>query len=1766
MDSPCFTSSTSPERRPSSAPHAAAGAADSTAPHADVTSAASTRNGSLAALRSPGTMECDDVAASAGSYDGGSFHTAVDASPNPAVALSPRRSMSTAAVSPVRAGSLSLGSFGGRHSLLELHSRLPAPARRAADLVNDGEDDEGDDDDNRLAASSGAECDAPHFRASHRRVSGEGIPTAPPAAGHDEATDLSHGDGPHASPAIGYIPALPPPRQRSPGPYPTATANWPEHAIPTLATSTRREQQPPSLLDGSTSRPTVLSGALRQPDASVTTVSSTTLSGEYAYAESAIVPSALPPRRRFGPDAGNADLTAGGGDHTTADGVSPSDLEFELDDDEAAVRAAEAAGKQLSVLHRAYIAALPPANDDKADALIGHKFLIDDLPWGEEELAVPLVRKCFQPFTKYAAPAAEASYQRFMYRRGQLFNLQSCLLASLAFAAVIIQDTTPRMNLTNFALFAGAGLAIFLGFVACGALEILWRRAVGTLQDALARHRESQVAVPPWSPNVRTPPVTQRRVSPDSTLPTRVAGLSAAALADSLTNAPALSTDGMPAHARAQFILSDSAIASSHKFVTFFSWGLWCVLFISFQSTRVSSCTLHVRGAPEDEVCRVAMGIAHTLGLGVSTLFNHFPIYTAITHVSALGALCFLQLYVYRDDFDPRADTFPRAIMCASFSVMLFFLACIRDAANRQHFSSLIECHVAGRELANRHAEFAAVLGALLPVPLARRAARIPRRAAAGSQPYAPLFRGLQDASPNATVAITEAVDFTDFELSFPQARIALAGLSHLFTLFDVGSQVFRVDRGTTFGDAYVVTVNLVAGSRGNVLDVARFCLWQLGLDESQMLPLRSCITSGSASAGIVGSEKALRYNVSGPAVEDSWRTIKAVPQSHAWVCSATRGYIGELNGRCGEDLTPRREPVGPTRAYSRVTLTDVLPDDLLCPSPPGSAGGSYPVVFAPGTVRRGESPAASSASGGPYAPPPAIPYPAHLSGSQHYSRDLDLLARATLRDRRNERLYGVRPMTSSTLQHVMSSNNNSGSLVTRSPKPANVVVGGNSTAAHSTIDGALAPPQTWPNSNPSPTRPPRSDSRPGSRLSTPSTAPTGRARAVLEVIEVMDASAEMAAAGLPQPQGGGAPPSLTPPPPRSPTATQVVSLVSVAESDADDEEVPDAVLVEIASGRFVDDATEQRYCQRDRSRPMAYSAFYMAVVCSYGIFVPVLGTRGATGDREVVWVDWYPIPIAATLGSFVACGISFCRLTSRPTAYSSALMLLATMCNTATWWLAPRSPFFQGPTSLIFLLAPILEGIVFVDLPWKLTGLTVNLVLNWPICLLHNWSAVGGVTAVAVTILIFITSLALATSTRATWAAADASRGRLTSVSAVTTSLAGLAHDLIPRHAVQRGVQQAGVAAIRHRIFHTPGGGQAMYDATADLEEVEAKLNSLAGVLRGDHGDVMIDFHEWLVAASITVVTLVPSQWEDRSPLADIWNMVDECLEQVNRELTERHRGHIVNAQQHHSGVGGSNTASEAMGGPSPHGSPASHPHSPIGSPGLFGLRTPSTLRGRGSAQDLGVLNPLDPITVHAADLRIGSSREGNFASASGAPAVVTRKNAHSRFPASAAQLRVVGSLVDTILLAGPLDGCGDYKCASSAAACVRFATLLHSRLDGSGLGLACAFVAEEGTGALLGRGTMRYGVQGAAMRQVKELGAAVALIRAHAAKDTAAATPHFMRLYEASGVGHLPKTAATAENAWLLKHHGCCRPTIWTLETGGNVSADDAPHETAL
>ena len=87
--------------------------------------------------------------------------------------------------------------------------------------------------------------------------------------------------------------------------------------------------------------------------------------------------------------------------------------------------------------------------------------------------------------------------------------------------------------------------------------------------------------------------------------------------------------------------------------------------------------------------------------------------------------------------------------------------------------------------------------------------------------------------SENAAVLVTTAADFRAYERHFQtRPHMVLAGLAHLFALFDIGAQVFGVDRGMTSGDAYVATAGLVRGSGSTVAGLVRYALWQHALDE----------------------------------------------------------------------------------------------------------------------------------------------------------------------------------------------------------------------------------------------------------------------------------------------------------------------------------------------------------------------------------------------------------------------------------------------------------------------------------------------------------------------------------------------------------------------------------------------------------------------------------------------------------------------------------------------------------------------------------------------------------------------------------------------------------------------------------------------------------------------------------------------------------------------------------------------------------------------
>jgi class 3 adenylate cyclase len=156
----------------------------------------------------------------------------------------------------------------------------------------------------------------------------------------------------------------------------------------------------------------------------------------------------------------------------------------------------------------------------------------------------------------------------------------------------------------------------------------------------------------------------------------------------------------------------------------------------------------------------------------------------------------------------------------------------------------------------------------------------------------------IADASPQVTVLFADIADFTPHaERSPPAATVAL--LNELFSQFDALTEVHRLEKIKTIGDAYMVAGGLPDPTPDHAMAVAELALEMLEvaarrrLSDGGPVRLRIGIDSGPVVAGVIGRRR-FSYDLWGDTVNTASRMQTTGVPGCIQVTQRTRELLGE--------------------------------------------------------------------------------------------------------------------------------------------------------------------------------------------------------------------------------------------------------------------------------------------------------------------------------------------------------------------------------------------------------------------------------------------------------------------------------------------------------------------------------------------------------------------------------------------------------------------------------------------------------------------------------------------------------------------------------------------------------------------------------------------------------------------------------------------------------------------------------------------------------
>jgi hypothetical protein len=441
---------------------------------------------------------------------------------------------------------------------------------------------------------------------------------------------------------------------------------------------------------------------------------------------------------------------------------------------------------------------------------------------------------------------------------------------------------------------------------------------------------------------------------------------------------------------------------------------------------------------------------------------------------------------------------------------------------------------------------------------------------------------------------------------------------------------------------------------------------------------------------------------------------------------------------------------------------------------------------------------------------------------------------------------------------------------------------------------------------------------------------------------------------------------------------------------------------------------------------------------------------------------------------------------------------------------------------------------------------------------------------------------------TRLPFIAQWAAERRAAASSVQLARLRALVQGMIPAHAIARAVEESGIEALRQRVTTVPDIDAEPEPAGVAADEQhnnsstttdplpadeQQRLRELAATLRQDHSDAVVDEYS---ACLVLHILLPPSADGDDGagdPLTAAWGHVCSAVDAANAALADTLARTLAVDHSNHG---------QAMPLTTPQG--AGCPEATL--PGAVPYednragRADSRLHAGGRRVHADADEAMLESRIAPAPATAAADTEAATPDGDALLDIATRIGMRRPLP-----LRILEQRGDRVVIGGPLvRRRADGSSASSlhAAPCAAAAAVLVMRqLADTVPGVACGATVGDAAAAMLGRGTLRYGVYGVLKHHAADLaeaaGAAAGLGRPDGQRASVAAlSQEFVTFLGAAGhpaVERFLGGLARDRHPWALRSLGRSRPFLWVAqdrdkamtEMCGNGPTPSSPPEQA-
>jgi hypothetical protein len=559
----------------------------------------------------------------------------------------------------------------------------------------------------------------------------------------------------------------------------------------------------------------------------------------------------------------------------------------------------------------------------------------------------------------------------------------------------------------------------------------------------------------------------------------------------------------------------------------------------------------------------------------------------------------------------------------------------------------------------------------------------------------------------------------------------------------------------------------------------------------------------------------------------------------------------------------------------------------------------------------------------------------------------------------------------------------------------------------------------------------------------------------------------------------------------------------------------------------------------------------------------------------------------------------------------SRCLLLVAlSLMAVSVWWI-PSSPLRNSPGLLQGFLGLMAAGFVVDALPLASASLVINVFIITPLALTfvprHQGSVRGmsvGVAQMIVTwfaVAVFVWYLQREAFLQ--FAVKFVAEQRAAGSAVQLTRLRALVQGMIPPHAIARAAEDSGMEMLRQRVMTMPGERQVSAAAVAipsiSLNAAEANQHSgvdhhderaddeqqfreLQRIMATDLGaDVVVDDYN----ACVMLHVIFPCNADD-DPLSSAWGPVCAALDSANAAFAGDLARAVSSASSDQTDCGRVAARGTAPQDPPPNdGAAASIAFPALPVPGASSIPDANTIANRRSGGQHYAVRPIphaddtayahralmSPPVAEATDEHPPEQTSDDDAD----PLLAMAAREGMRHPVP---LRILEQRGDSIVVGGPLIRAGSFLRADGTAAtrhamphAVKAAVLFMREVADTVAGVAFGATIGDAAAAVLGRGTLRYGVYGVLKHHAADLAkaaAAAAGVRTDRV-SVAALSQSFAAVLggSASASADEPAQAVTDflaaltqdRHPWALRSLGRYRPFIWARHSGMAPAASE-------